>query len=173
MDLPWKSLPDLPDLSGLSNIELPNLPDLNALSNLAMQIQAIISHAIAHPLWTVALVLLSITLIQIVADLIKRSLKAILTLLLKLPLFASQWIWKRTVGQSKPPTNDQIRSKAEQANQLIAQLETLRQEQDQIITELKSLLSQSSPLPAPSLLATATPSPPTMEPLSEAQSPSA
>lgn len=172
MDLPWKSLPNLPDLSGLSNIDLPNLPDLNALGSLAAQLQTIISRAITHPLWTIALILLGITLIQIIADLIKRSLKAILTLLLKLPLFMSQWIWKRTVGQTKSPTNAQILSKAEQADQLIARLETLRQEQDQIIAELKSLLHQPTLLPASSPLDPALPSPPSLEPLSEAQTPS-
>ena len=171
MDLPWKSLPNLPDLSGLSNIDLPDLPDLNALGSLAAQLQTIISRAITHPLWTIVLILLAITLIQIVADLIKRSLKALLTLLLKLPLFLSQWIWKRTVGQPKP-TDSQILSKAEQADQLIARLETLRQEQDQIIAELKSLLNQPPPLSAPLPLASASPSPPILEPLSEAQTPS-
>ncbi len=168
----------MPDLSGLSNIDLPdlpdlpNLPDLNALGNLAVQLQAVISRAIAHPFWTIALILLAITLIQIVADLIKRSLKSLLTLLLKLPLFVSQWIWKRTVGQTKPPTDAQILSKAEQADQLITRLETLRQEQDQVIAELKSLLNQPTPPPASSPLASASPSPPILEPLSEAQSPS-
>lgn len=186
MDLPWKSLPNLPDLSGLSNIDLPNLPDLSGLSNidlpdlpdlnalgsLAAQIQTVISRAIAHPLWTIVLILLAITLIQIVADLIKRSLRAILTLLLKLPLFMSQWIWKRTVGQAKPPTDAQILSKAEQADQLIARLETLRQEQAQVIADLKSLLNQPTPPSASLPSASASPSPPILEPLSEAQTPS-
>ena len=181
MDVPWKSLPDLPDLSGLSRLDLPDLPDLTALGSLAAQLQTIISWAIAHPFGTIALVLLAITLIQIVADLIKRSLKALLTLLLKLPLFVSQWIWRRTIGQAKlstsaqtnVQTNAQILSKAEQADQLIARLEALRQEQDQIVAELKSLLLNQPTAPPASLPAdSASPSPPSPGPLSEAQTPS-
>ena len=171
MDLPWKQLPDLPDMSGLSNIDLPDLPDLSALGKLAAQIQTVISSAISHPLWAIALILLSITLIQIVADLIKRSLKALLTLLLKLPLSISQWIWKRTVTQSKAPTDTQILSKTDQADQLIAQLETLRQEQDSIITQLKALLSQPEPQPNPVPLTPASPSPQAQEPLPESLAP--
>ena len=161
MDLPWKQLPDLPDLpdmSGLSNIDLPDLPSLSALGSLAAQIQTVISSAVSHPFWAIALILLSITLIQIVADLIKRSLKALLTLLLKLPLFISQWIWKRTVTKSQPPTDAQLLSRADQADQLIAQLETLRQEQDSVVAQLKALLRQPEPQPEPSTLIPASPS---------------
>ena len=132
--------------------------------------QTVISSAIAHPFWAIALILLSITLIQIVADLIKRSLKALLTLLLKLPLFVSQWIWKRTV-KPKPPTDAQLLSKAEQVDQLITQLESLRQKQDQVITDLKAILNQPVP-PAAEPASPALPAPQTEEPLSEAQTPS-
>ena len=165
MDLPWKSLPDwpdidlpnLPDLSGLSNIDLPDidlpnidlperLPDLSAIGTLAVQFQAVISSAIAHPIWAIVVVLLSITFIQIIADLIKRSLKALLTLLLKFPLLISQWIWKRTVS---PKALSKTQRQAT-VDQLIAKLEALRQEQDQVLSELKSLLHQpaiSKPAP--------------------------
>ena len=162
MNLPWKDLPDLPDY---------RLPDLSALSSLAGQLQTAVSSAIAHPFWAIALILLSITLIQIVADLIKRSLKALLTLLLKLPLFVSQWIWKRTVSSAKTPADAQLLSKSEQADRLIAQLETLRQEQDRVIADLKAVLNQPAP-PSAAPANPALPSPPTEEPLSEAQTPS-
>ena len=161
----WSSLPDM---SRLPDIDLPDIPNLNALGSLAGQLQAVISGAIAHPVWAIAIVLLSITLIQIVADLIKRSLKAFLSILLKLPLFISQWIWRRVTSQKKAPTDAQIVSKAEQADQLIARLEALRQEQDTVISALKDLLSQPESQSAlPSDLAL--PSPPTPEPLSESQ----
>lgn len=171
MAFPWKNLPDLPDFPDYS---LPDyrLPDLSALGSLAGQLQAVVSGAIAHPFWAIALILLSITLIQIVADLIKRSLKALLTLLLKLPLFVSQWIWKRTVSPAKTPTDAQLLSKADQVDQLITQLETLRQQQDLIITELKSVLNQPAPPPDSEPANPALPAPQTEEPLSEAQTPS-
>ena len=158
MDMPWKNLPDLPDVAlpdlsglsnGLSNIDLPDrLPDLSALGTLAAQMQAVISSAIAHPIWAIVIVLLLITLIQIIADLIKRSLKALLTLLLKFPLFISQWIWKRTLSV-KGSANAQQKATAAQ---LIVKLETLRQEQDQVLAELKSLIQEPTMTP---------PSPPT------------
>ena len=164
--------PELPNMSGFSSIDLPDLPDLNALGSLAAQVQTIVGGVIAHPFWAIAIVLLSITLIQIVADLIKRSLKAFLTLLLKLPLAISQWIWKRATSQSKAPTDAQILSKAEQADRLIAQLETLRQEQDAVVLALKDLLL-SQPEPQPVLPPDpALPSPPTPEPQPESQTPS-
>ena len=175
--------PSLPGISRLSGIDLPDLPNLNALSNLAGQLQAVISGAIAHPFWAIAIVVLSITLIQIIADLIKRSLKALLSLLLRLPLFISQWIWRRATSQKKAPTDAQILSKAEQADQLIVRLEALRQEQDTVILALKDLLNQpelrqpelrqpelrqpeSQPVLPPDV---ASPSLPTPEPLSESQ----
>ena len=175
MDLPWKRLPDLsnlPDISGFSNIDLPDLPSLSALGNLAAQLQTIIGTAIAHPFWSIALIILAIALIQIVADLIKRSLRALLALLLKLPLVISQWIWKRTISQSKPPIDSQLLSKTEQADQLIAQLETLRQEQDTVITQLKTLLSQPEPVPDTAQSNPVPRSLPTPEPPPEPQSPS-
>ena len=171
-NLPDIDLPDLPDLSGLSNIDLPDLPDLNAVSSLAAQIQTVISSAIAHPLWAVAIILLSITLIQIIADLIKRSLKAALTLLLRLPLFISQWIWKRTIAF---PKNQPSLSTVEQADQLLARLETLRQEQDRVIADLKALLSEPVTQPAPPAVEPPDPTPsslPVLEPQPESQIPS-
>lgn len=196
MDLPWKNLPnlpdldlpnldlpdlnlpdlnlpnlDLPDFSGLPDLDIPELPDLTAISRLASQIQALISSAIAHPLWAIALILLSITLIQIIADLIKRSLKAALTLLLKFPLLISQWIWQRTIASPKSHLDTDL-STAEQADRLIAKLETLRQEQDQVLIELKALLNQ--PLPPP-LVAPSDPASPSLqspEPPPASQTPS-
>lgn len=120
---------DLPDL---------NLPDsLNSLAMMANQLQVAINWAIAHPLWAVITILLTITLIQIIADLIKRFVKAALTFTLKLPLTLSQWIWQRATAPSAPNTTDQIQ-------QLISQLESLRTEQDHIMAQLKSLLSDSA-----------------------------
>ena len=178
MNVPWKNLPDLPDLdlpdlSGLSNIDLPDLPnrlpDLSALGTLAAQIQAVISSAIAHPIWAIVIIVLSIALIQIVADLIKRSLKALLALLLKFPLLISQWIWKRTFS-AKALSNTQRQATADQ---LIAKLETLRQEQDQVLDELKALLHQPTlAQPSPPIEDPTLPSPQTLEPPPANQVPS-
>ena len=98
--------------------------------------------AVTHPIWTVAAVVLIITLVQILADLLKRSVKAVLAFLITLPLTLSQWIWRKATTPS-PPSKDQ------QIQQLIEQLEKLRDEQDSVIAQLKSLLQSSKPQPAP------------------------
>ncbi len=119
MALPWIDLPD----------------SLETLGNLAVQLQQLITAAISHPLLAVAAVLLSIGLIQLAADLVKRVIRASLTFILTLPLNLSQRLWKQIT------TNPE--SKQAQINQLLDRLETLRQEQDQVIAELKPLLSIS------------------------------
>lgn len=106
---------------------------LNSLAALAIQVQTLVTRAIEHPVWAIALVIIAIGLLQIMADLIKRLLKATLTFALKLPLILSQWVWKRATTS---PT-----SQAEQVEQLIAKLDTLRDEQDHVISELKAVLA--------------------------------
>ena len=117
---PWRELPD----------------SLDTLTTLAAQLQTVIGTAISHPLWAIAAVLFTIVLIQIAADLVKRVLKASLAFVLKLPLMLSQWLWKKATASAQP-------SQAAQVDQLIARLEVLRQEQDQVVAELKTLLSSA------------------------------
>ena len=142
IDLPEMNLPDLalPDLGlpemNLPDLSLPNLSlsdSLGSLAAMANQIQIMVNGAIAHPVWAIALILLTITLIQIIADLAKRIVKAALAFVIRLPLSLSQWIWKRATAPAKPEVSAQ-------AHQLIEQLESLRAEQDQIIAQLKRLL---------------------------------
>ncbi|MBE9061720.1 hypothetical protein [cf. Phormidesmis sp. LEGE 11477] len=125
--LPWIDLPD----------------SLETLGNLAVQLQRLITVAISHPIWAVITLLLSIGLIQLAADLVKRTIQASLRFILTLPLMLSQRLWKQIT--TNPET------KQAQINQLLNRLETLRQEQDQVIAELKPLLS-SSPAPTASPL---------------------
>ena len=121
---------------------------LNSLAAALDQAQALVASAISHPVWAIVLLIVGIGLLQLIADLIKRLLKASLTLVLKLPLLLSQWIWKKATAA--PPTNET------QINQLMARLETLNQEHEQIVTELKALLSQSDVRPKKALSKTST-----------------
>jgi len=148
---------DLPDIN-LPDINLPalNLSDsLSSIAALANQIQSVINGAIAHPIWAIALLLFIITLIQILADLIKRLIKAALTSLLKLPLTLSQWIWQRasapgtSSASSTPNASSTLSSpsassaaKRDQLEQLVAQLNGLRAEQDQVIENIRLLLAE-------------------------------
>lgn len=117
--LPWVALPD----------------SLDTLGTFASQLQVLISAALAHPFWAIGLLLLSIGLLQLVADLVKRVLKASLTFILTSPLTLSQWVWKRA---TTPAT-----SKADQINQLLTRLDDLRTEQDEVISELKALMAST------------------------------
>ena len=146
-DLDLRAL-DLPKLD-LPKLDLPdwNLPDLNVsdslggLAALANQLQSVINGVIAHPIWALTIVLLTITLIQILADLVKRFVKTTLTLLLRLPLFLSQWIWQSVTSKSAAPlaNSDGIDGQIEQ---LIHRLESLRAEQDQVIEQIKLLVAE-------------------------------
>lgn len=111
-----------------------SLPDLSSLSTLAAQVQRVIATVIQHPIWAVTAVVLTIVLLQIIVDLLKRALKAGLTFVLKLPLSLSQWLWKRAT--TSPPTETEAKIAS-----LMARLESLRQEQGQITAEINALLS--------------------------------
>jgi hypothetical protein len=113
---------------------------LNALTDLAAQLQLLIAGVIAHPVWALVLLAVSIGLLQIAIDLIKRALKAAITLTLKLPLNLSQWLWQRATAPSPDAQQAQI-------DQLINHLDTLQQDQIQTLAQLKQLLSQSTPTP--------------------------
>jgi hypothetical protein len=123
--LPWIDLPD----------------SLETLGNLANRLQQLITAAIAHPVLAVIVLLLSIGLIQLAADLVKRTIQASLKFVLTLPLTLSQYLWKRLTTD---PDSKQTKIK-----QLLDRLETLRQEQDQVIAELKPLLSTATSADSP------------------------
>ncbi|MEL6469878.1 MAG: hypothetical protein AAFQ74_09130 [Cyanobacteria bacterium J06623_4] len=144
--------------SHLQGLALPRLelPDsLDQLANIASQLQTAISAALSHPILAVLSVLLTIALIQIIADLVKRLIKASLAFVLKLPLLLSQWLWQRVTASDESPDSTKVED-------LLTRLEILRQEQDQILAELKQLLSDSSKPHVPSLN-------PPAEPTSESQ----
>ncbi|MEO0768684.1 MAG: hypothetical protein AAFY72_04510 [Cyanobacteria bacterium J06649_4] len=127
LTLPWRGLPD----------------SLDTLSTVASQLQWLITTALAHPFWAVVALVLSIGLIQLIADLVKRIIRASLTFVLTLPLRLSQWIWKRATATPKaiPQTP------SAKIDQLLIRLEALRQEQDQVIAELKTLLPTTTTVP--------------------------
>lgn len=110
---------------------------LNSLTALAVQLQILVTMVVNHPIRTIVIVVLGIVLLQIIADVIKRLVKASLAFALKLPLVLSQWMWQKI---TTPPAKQ-----AKTLDQLLDQLEALRQEQDQVVSEMKALLAQSQP----------------------------
>lgn len=120
---------------------------LTTLSNFATQVQKASQMVLTHPIWAILLLIFSIGFLQLIVDLIKRSVRASLTFILKLPLIASQWLWQRAIALPNPDPANHQPDQVDQIDQLMARLEQLRQEQDQIITHLKTLLSNSPPSP--------------------------
>lgn len=125
------------DFFSLDFAESPFSHSLDSIAAFISQLQTAIATAIQHPFLSILALLVGIGIIQLIADLVKRILKASLAFLLTLPLTLSQWIWKRATAPSTP-------SKDAQIQQLLARLETLKEEEAQIIGALKSLLSSTS-----------------------------
>ncbi|MEL7334189.1 MAG: hypothetical protein AAFN12_18215 [Cyanobacteria bacterium J06560_2] len=121
--IPWPTLP---------SVDLSN--SIDTVATFVSQIQTLVAAAIGHPVLAVVALLFGIGLIQLVGDLVKRVLKALITFLLTLPLNLSQWLWKKATATAPEPKQNQI-------NQLLARLERLHQEQEQVTAQLKGLLS--------------------------------
>jgi len=143
IDIPQLNIPrlNIPRLN-IPQVDIPqvDLPDaLGSLSTFASQLQLTTTAALSHPIWTIGIVIVSIGLIQLLADLVKRVIKASISLVLTSPLILSRWIWKRVTAASTPKVDSATR-----ITQLLTQLDILRAEQDQVIKELKDLL-QSTP----------------------------
>ena len=98
--------------SALPWVDFPN--SLDTLSTFAGQLQSVITAAVTHPFWAIGLIVLSIGLIQLVADLVKRMIKAALAFLLKLPLMLSQWIWKKATIKKEADSPEAPVAQAEQ-----------------------------------------------------------
>jgi hypothetical protein len=120
------------------------LPDsLTPLTTATTQVQTVVGWVMSHPGWAIATLLLALVLLQMVADLIKRVLKASLTFVIKLPLTLSQWIWQSVTVRWKSPPKDspsEVLPQAVQIDQLLSRLEALREEQDQVVAELFKIL---------------------------------
>lgn len=136
------SFPALATFSGIS-VRLPSalpwagLPDsLDTLASMATRLQAVITLALNHPIWAVVAVVFTIGLLQILADLVKRLIKSSVAFVLKMPLALSQWLWKQATYNSE--------ASEARIDQLIDRLDELRVEQEQVIAELKFLLTQST-----------------------------
>lgn len=154
-------------------IEFPQvaLPDtLSSLGNFANQLQSLIATALSHPFWAIGLVIVSIGLLQLVADLVKRILKAGLGLIITFPLRLSQWLWKQATTTAEKERDDQKR-----VTHLLNRLETLQIEQGQIMGELKELLPAAVAIHEVSSKAPKQPLPPAesapLAPQSSAESP--
>ena len=114
-----------------------SLPDsLDSLGAFVSQLQWLIGIAIAHPVLSVIAVLLGIVTLQILADLVKRGLQAILGFVIRLPLGTSQWIWQKLSTGST--------SRQQRVTVLLNRLDQLRAEEAIVLAELKGLVSKTA-----------------------------
>ncbi|MEL7502482.1 MAG: hypothetical protein AAFN18_08440 [Cyanobacteria bacterium J06554_6] len=95
-----------------------------------------------HPYWTVAIAILSLTVLNSLISLTSDALKRAVAWALRTPLLMIQWaMWKglhstqQALKQQKQPTID------EQIVTVLQQIETLRQEQDTLLSDLKTLIA--------------------------------
>ncbi|MEL7071867.1 MAG: hypothetical protein AAGN15_24930 [Cyanobacteria bacterium J06581_3] len=115
-----------------------SLPDsLDSLTTFASQLQWLTGIAIAHPLWSVVAVLLSIVTLQVLVDLVKRGLQAGLGFMVRLPLGISRWVWTRLSAGTE--------SKQQRVSVLLNRLDQLRAEEATVLAELKGLVSKTAP----------------------------
>ena len=113
-----------------------SLPDsLDSLGTFVGQLQWLIGLGIAHPIWAVVVVLLSIGTLQLLADLVKRGIQASLRFVVSLPFGISRWIWQRLpIGAA---------SRQDRATDLLNRLDQLRAEEAMVLAELRGLVSKA------------------------------
>ncbi len=105
-------------------------------------LQTIAAWSGRHPYWAVAIALLTLTVLNILISLASDALKRCVSWLLRTPLKASQWaLWqglrstRQALSRQQPPTIE------EQIATTLQQLDILRQEQDALLSDLKTLLA--------------------------------
>ena len=126
----------------IPQIDLPaiNLSDsLTSINTFVSQIQTILAAAFNHPFLAVGSIIIGIGLIQLIADLVKRILRTGIKLVLTLPLTLSQWLWKKATAPKSDTADEKTR-----IERLLNRLDTLHAEQEQVMTELKTLINTAS-----------------------------
>jgi hypothetical protein len=101
----------------------------------------ILSWLASHPLWLLAIILLTLFLLSGLLRAVASLTEQFWLLLLRLPILMVQWVWQGSLLLLRP-----IRPKAEPSApnrlaELLERLETLRQEEEDLMQEIKSLLS--------------------------------
>lgn len=109
-----------------------------------------IQWAIAHPFWSIALLLIALWLLWGLFGAIARLTEQFWIHLLQVPFRLVQWVVetlsRRVQGlpfwlPGPPPPCD----RQEKLKELLHRLETMRQEQDRLLEEVKALLLDQSP----------------------------
>lgn len=129
MNFTWSNVSDF---SYLQN-------SVETLNHYLSAAQTVVAWATSHPYWAVAIAILALTLLQALLSLTSTAVKQALLWLLKVPFMVIGWLaiqGFRSTQQAMAPAPD------EQVTHILQQLETLRHEQDELLNELKTLLSE-------------------------------
>lgn len=103
----------------------------------------LIAWGVDHPLWTLGVILLVIFLcwgfLKAIAQLIER----VWLLIFQFPLRLSQWLFRSLFNlyRRKPLAASEAEESGDRLAVILQQLDRLRQEQDQLLEEVKTLLS--------------------------------
>lgn len=137
----------MPDFMTASPLTMPDLtlPDLTfpafdpfsdsldtVVDSLAT-VQNGLAWVMAHPYLSLAIALFSLGLLQLLADSVKRLLKTAIAIILKSPLLLLQWLWQKAITPAPESTEARLA-------QVLQRLDSLRQEQDALLNELRTLL---------------------------------
>jgi len=107
----------------------------------------LIHWVVDHPLWTVGLIVVTIFLFWGLLRAIARFIEQLWLIILRSPLFLFRWVlsmgtqtYQRLAGAPELPTTA-VSGNQERLTEILNRLETLRQEQDELLKEVKTLLT--------------------------------
>lgn len=107
---------------------------------------------VTHPLWLLGLILISLLLLSGLFGAIAQLTQKLWLLVLQAPLALARWMFTATFdlftmllrgqGKSTPPQlpNQQAHNQQARLTELLTRLEILKQEQDELLKEVKTIL---------------------------------
>ena len=106
-------------------------------------LQTVTTWASQHPYWAIAISIFTLTLLNVLIGLTSNALRQAVSWLLRSPLKLTQWVlWQGLRSTRQALSRQQPPSIEEQIATTLPQLDTLRQEQDALLDDLKTLLVQ-------------------------------
>ena len=100
----------------------------------------------SHPVWLIAVSLVMLLLLAGLLRAVAGLTEQLWLALLRLPIWLVQWIWRAVflllrpvLSKAEPPSSSA--PTASRLSELLARLERLRQEEQELMQEIKSLLS--------------------------------
>lgn len=108
-----------------------------------LQAHPIFAWGIDHPLWTLAVLFVTLLLLSGLLKAIGRFTEQIWIWLLRSPIMLMQWVFAIALQwmRRKPPALPAVTPQQERLTLILQKLETMRQEQDELLQEVRALLA--------------------------------